>query len=44
MFREALTDTVLQLPNPVGEEGNKAFPVKKGTTIIVDMVGVRKSV
>ncbi|KAH6890120.1 cytochrome P450 [Coprinopsis sp. MPI-PUGE-AT-0042] len=41
MFREALTDTVLQLPNPIGEEGHTALPVKQGTMIIVDMVGVQ---
>ncbi|KAH6873724.1 cytochrome P450 [Coprinopsis sp. MPI-PUGE-AT-0042] len=41
MFREALTDTVLQVPNPVGEEGNTALPIKKGTTVVVDVVGVQ---
>jgi hypothetical protein len=43
MIREATEDTVLQIPNPVGQEGTTPLPVAKGTQVIVDMVGVRES-
>ncbi|KIK06373.1 hypothetical protein K443DRAFT_674356 [Laccaria amethystina LaAM-08-1] len=41
MIREATEDTVLQIPNPVGQEGTTPLPVAKGTQVIVDMVGVQ---
>ncbi|KAJ7269924.1 cytochrome P450 [Mycena rebaudengoi] len=41
MIREATEDTVLNVPNPVGEEGSKTVPVPKGCQVIVDMVGVQ---
>ncbi|KAF7360365.1 hypothetical protein MVEN_00766200 [Mycena venus] len=41
LIREAMEDTVITVPNPVGEEGSKSVPVLKGTTIVVDMVGVQ---
>ncbi|KAK7044658.1 cytochrome P450 [Favolaschia claudopus] len=41
LIREATDDTVLTVPNPVGEEGSQNIPIVKGTQIIVDMVGVQ---
>ncbi|KAJ7927562.1 cytochrome P450 [Mycena leptocephala] len=41
LIREATEDTVLTIPNPVGEEGSKTIPIPKGTEIMVDMVGVQ---
>ncbi|KJA21394.1 hypothetical protein HYPSUDRAFT_67739 [Hypholoma sublateritium FD-334 SS-4] len=41
LVREAFEDTVLQVPNPLGEEGVTALPVPKGTTLIVDMIGLQ---
>ncbi|KAG6917128.1 hypothetical protein DXG01_003794 [Tephrocybe rancida] len=43
LIREATEDTVLQIPNPDGQHGTTPFPVPKGVQVIVDMVGVRKS-
>lgn len=34
MIRQAYEDTVLNIPNPVGEEGVTTFPVPKGTNVI----------
>lgn len=42
LIRQAFEDTVLQIPKPVGQEGVQTVPVPKGTTVVVDMVGVRK--
>ena len=33
MIREAFEDTMLQIPNPVGEEGSRTLPVPKGTQV-----------
>ncbi|KAF7318965.1 hypothetical protein HMN09_00232500 [Mycena chlorophos] len=41
MIREAKEDTILQVPNPVGEEGTTAVPIQKGTQIIVDTIGLQ---
>jgi len=41
MGREAFEDTILQIPNPHGEEGVKTVPVPKGTQVIIDMVGAQ---
>ncbi|KAJ7634855.1 cytochrome P450 [Roridomyces roridus] len=41
VMREAAEDTVLTIPNPVGEEGSKTIPIPKGSEVIVDMVGVQ---
>ncbi|KAH8827541.1 cytochrome P450 [Flagelloscypha sp. PMI_526] len=41
MIREAYEDTVLTVPNPVGEEGTYTVPVAKGTRINVDTVGMQ---
>ncbi|KAF7344598.1 Cytochrome P450 [Mycena sanguinolenta] len=41
LFRGAAEDTVLTVPNSVGEEGTKTVPVAKDTTVIIDMVGVQ---
>ncbi|KAG6901989.1 hypothetical protein C0995_005948 [Termitomyces sp. Mi166 len=41
MIREATEDTVLQVPNPPGQEGTTPFPVPKGVQVIVDMIGVQ---
>ncbi|KAJ7634851.1 cytochrome P450 [Roridomyces roridus] len=41
MIREATEDTVLTIPNPVGQEGSQTIPIAKGTAVTVDMVGVQ---
>ncbi|KAJ6627792.1 cytochrome P450 [Mycena sp. CBHHK59/15] len=41
LIREATEDTILTVPNPVGEEGNRTVPIPKGGQVIVDMVGVQ---
>ncbi len=41
-MREAREDTVLQIPNPVGQEGPTDLPVPKGMEMIVDILGIRK--
>ncbi|KAJ7468034.1 cytochrome P450 [Mycena latifolia] len=41
LIREATEDTVLTVPNPVGEEGSTTIPIPKGTQVMVDMVGVQ---
>ncbi|KAF8966623.1 cytochrome P450 [Flammula alnicola] len=43
LIREAFEDTMLQIPNPPGEEGTTTIPVPKGVQVIVDMVGIRES-
>ncbi|KAJ7719188.1 cytochrome P450 [Mycena maculata] len=40
LVREETEDTVLTIPNPVGEDGSKTIPILKGTQIMVDMIGV----
>ncbi|KAG6898860.1 hypothetical protein C0993_003485, partial [Termitomyces sp. T159_Od127] len=42
LIREATEDTVLQIPNPLGQEGTTPFPVPKGVQVMVDMIGVRE--
>ena len=42
MIREATEDTVLKVPNPIGEEGEKPVPMLKGAQVTIDMVGVRE--
>ncbi|KAG6850123.1 hypothetical protein H0H93_000745 [Arthromyces matolae] len=41
MIREATEDTVLQIPNPPGEDGTTPFPVPKGVQVLVDMIGIQ---
>ncbi|KAJ3796245.1 cytochrome P450 [Lentinula aff. detonsa] len=41
MIREASEDTVLQMPNPRGQEGTTPFIIPKGQVVVVDMVGVQ---
>ncbi|KAJ7185586.1 cytochrome P450 [Mycena filopes] len=41
LIREATEDTVLNVPNPVGEEGTQTIPIPKGTRVTVDMIGVQ---
>ncbi|KJA21399.1 hypothetical protein HYPSUDRAFT_42040 [Hypholoma sublateritium FD-334 SS-4] len=41
LIRTAFEDTVLQIPNPRGEEGDKTIPVPKGTLVVVDMIGLQ---
>ena len=33
LIREAEEDTVLQIPNPLGQDGSTAFPVPKGVQV-----------
>jgi len=41
LIREASEDTILTVPNPVGEEGSQTVPIPKGTQIMVDMIGIQ---
>ncbi|KAJ7185585.1 cytochrome P450 [Mycena filopes] len=41
LVRMAAEDTVLTVPNPVGEEGSRTVPIPKGTEVICDMIGVQ---
>ncbi|KAJ7892769.1 cytochrome P450 [Mycena olivaceomarginata] len=41
LIREAMEDTVLTVPNPLGEEGSQTIHIPKGTEITLDMVGVQ---
>ncbi|KAJ2933974.1 hypothetical protein H1R20_g3143, partial [Candolleomyces eurysporus] len=41
MFRRATKDTTIQIPRPSGQEGSETIPVSKGTTVVIDMVGVQ---
>lgn len=43
LMREAAEDTILQIPNPPGQEGTAPLAVKKGVNVIVDLIGIRKS-
>ncbi|KAF8068982.1 cytochrome P450 [Lyophyllum atratum] len=43
LIREATEDTVIQIPNPPGQEGTTPFPVPKGVQIMVDMIGVQNN-
>jgi hypothetical protein len=33
LIREALEDTIVTVPNPVGEEGSQTVPIPKGTQV-----------
>ncbi|KAG5634767.1 hypothetical protein H0H81_000848 [Sphagnurus paluster] len=41
MMGEATQDTVLDLPNPARQEGSTPLSVAKGTSIVVDLVGIQ---
>ncbi|TFK59164.1 cytochrome P450 [Pluteus cervinus] len=41
LVRHATEDTVLHLPNPVGQEGTTSLPIQKGTRLIVDVIGIQ---
>ncbi|KIK52839.1 hypothetical protein GYMLUDRAFT_49677 [Collybiopsis luxurians FD-317 M1] len=41
MVRQASEDTVIQIPNPRGEEGTRSIVVSKGQEVVVDMVGLQ---
>ncbi|KAF7344610.1 hypothetical protein MSAN_01943300 [Mycena sanguinolenta] len=41
LIREAIEDTDLTFPNPVGEEGHRAVHIPKGTQITLDMIGAQ---
>ncbi|KAJ3973688.1 cytochrome P450 [Lentinula raphanica] len=40
IIREAREDTVIQVPNPRGQEGATSLTVPKGQAVVIDMVGV----
>jgi hypothetical protein len=42
MFRKATKDTTLQVPRPLGQEGSETIAISKGTTVVIDMIGIRK--
>lgn len=33
MIREATEDTIIRIPNPVGQEGTTTMPIPKGLTV-----------
>ncbi|KAG6829041.1 hypothetical protein H0H87_012774, partial [Tephrocybe sp. NHM501043] len=41
LVRQATKDTVLQVPNPAGQDGTTSFPVPKGMQVLVDMIGIQ---
>lgn len=41
MIRVPTEDTILTIPNPVGEEGSRTFPIRKGQRVIVDVIGLQ---
>ncbi|KAF5343692.1 hypothetical protein D9757_014535 [Collybiopsis confluens] len=41
MIRQASEDTVVQIPNPRGQEGTQSMPVAKGQVVVVDMIGIQ---
>ncbi|KAG6918369.1 hypothetical protein DXG01_015021 [Tephrocybe rancida] len=41
MLREAAEDTILNLPSPVGQHGNTALAVHKGTIVVLDLIGIQ---
>jgi hypothetical protein len=43
MIRHALEDTTLVVDDPLAEGGRKTLPLKKGTQVVVDVIGLRKS-
>lgn len=43
MIRVPTEDTILTIPNPVGEEGSKIWPIPKGQRVIVDMIGLQNN-
>lgn len=42
MVREAVDDTVLNVPNADGKPGMRQVPIPKGLPVIVDVVGIRE--
>ena len=42
-IREATEDTVLVIPNPIGQEGSTTISVAKGTQVVVDWIGIGES-
>ena len=42
MMRKASEDTVLNIPNPHGQEGSYSLPVAKGTWVATDVIGIRE--
>jgi hypothetical protein len=42
MIREAVDDTVLNVPNADGKPGTTQVPIPKGLPVIVDVVGIRE--
>ncbi|KAF8221624.1 cytochrome P450 [Tricholoma matsutake] len=43
LMREAAEDTILQIPNPPGQEGTAPLAVKKGVNVIVDLIGIQNN-
>ncbi|TFK72488.1 cytochrome P450 [Pluteus cervinus] len=43
LIRKTTEDTVLHIPNPVGQEGTTSLPIPKGIEVIVDMIGVQNN-
>lgn len=41
LIREAAEDTVLHIPNIGGEEGTTPLPIRKGTNVVIDMIGIQ---
>ncbi|KJA21380.1 hypothetical protein HYPSUDRAFT_67727 [Hypholoma sublateritium FD-334 SS-4] len=43
LVREAFEDTLLQIPNSHGKEGNRSVPIVKGTQVLIDLVGIHRN-
>ncbi|KAG6909423.1 hypothetical protein DXG01_000576 [Tephrocybe rancida] len=41
MLREATEDTVLNLPNPIGQDGCTSLPILKGSAVALDLIGIQ---
>ncbi|TFK72489.1 cytochrome P450 [Pluteus cervinus] len=43
LVRKASEDTVIQVPNPVGQEGTTGLPVPKGIELVIDVLGIHNN-
>ncbi|TFK28630.1 cytochrome P450 [Coprinopsis marcescibilis] len=41
LFRESLVDTTIPIQGPVGEDGTKLLPIRKGTLVVIDLIGMQ---
>ncbi|KAG6828823.1 hypothetical protein H0H92_006648 [Tricholoma furcatifolium] len=43
LMRETAEDTVLNLPNPVGEDGSTPLAIQKDTMVVLDILGAQRN-